>query len=81
MSVHFWEGGCLVLLLVLHFPPKASGLCLPWGERLQLKPHPKRAFSSPIEEKKNNMGEFSRFHPIHNKFEKLICCSCFLTPP
>lgn len=46
-----------------------------------MKPHPKRAFCSFIRGKKNNMGEFSRFHPIHNKLEKLICCSCFRAPP
>lgn len=51
------------------------------GERLEMKPHPKRAFSSSIKEKKTTWGNFlDSTQPIIT-FEKLICCSCFRTPP
>lgn len=59
-------------LLLASFPLEVFRLVLAQGERLEMRSHPQlfilQFYSKKKPKKKNNMGEFSRFRPIHNNF-------------
>lgn len=58
MCRNFWEGFLSGFAAGFAFPLEGFRFEPAQGERLEMKPHPKRAFSSSIKEKRITWGNF-----------------------